>query len=136
MGTIFVAYGDPDHRDQVLEFAAEQAAPCGHDLFVYHVQESAGETVGEVKAEARRVMEDAAPEVPYEIHVDAKAEFSERTNVSKQKRLTDAILDGDREYEYVVMGDVDRSSIEELTHASTTRAVLETHQVPVTLVPV
>ncbi len=32
MGTIFVAYGEPGHRNTVLEFAVEQAAASEHDL--------------------------------------------------------------------------------------------------------
>ncbi|MFB6301158.1 MAG: universal stress protein [Halobacteriales archaeon] len=136
MGSIFVAYGGGDHRNAVLEFAVEQASASGYDLFVYHVQDSTTESVQSVREEIEAVVQRTDPHIVYEIEIDTRDEVSDRTNVSRQKRLVDAIHSGDREYEYVVMGDIERGSIEELTHSSMTEAVLETHTVPVLLVPI
>lgn len=136
MGTIFVAYGEPEDRNAVLEFAAEQAAPCGHDLHVYHTQESADESPREIREEIDAAMERTAPAVTYEVEIETEEEYSDQTNVSEQKRLTDALLRDDRDYEYAVMGDVERGSIEEFTHGSMTKAVLKTHAIPVLLVPI
>ncbi|MDY6818875.1 MAG: universal stress protein [Halobacteriales archaeon] len=136
MSTIFVAYGGGDHRNTVLAFAVEQAAASGYELLVYHVHESTTESVDTVRKEIERVVQRTDPHVVYEIEIDTRDDVSDRTNVSRQKRLTDAIVAGAETYEYVVMGDIDRGSIKELTHASMTQAVLETHEVPVLLVPV
>lgn len=136
MGTIFVAYGGPSHRNKVLEFAVEQAAESGYDLLVYHVEENVEESVQEIREEIETVAEKTAPEVSYTVEIDTRDEISDETNISKQKRLTDALLDSDREYEYIVMGDIQRTSLEGLGHASMTRAVLELHAFPVMLVPV
>lgn len=136
MGTIFVAYGEPGHRKIVLEFAIDQAAACGHDLLVYHVQESPAESAQQLREEIATVVQRIAPQLTFEVQIDSPGEFSDLTNVSTGKRLTDAILETDRDYEYVVMGDVERGSLEEFAHASATEAVLETHAVPVMLVPV
>ncbi|MFB6135076.1 MAG: universal stress protein [Halanaeroarchaeum sp.] len=136
MGTIFVAYGEPGHRNAVLEFALERAAACQDDVLVYHVQETEGESADRIREDVDQVVETTAPEVPVDVHVQTREEVSDLTNVSKQKRLTDAILEADREFAYVVMGDVQRDSLDRLTHASTTEAVLDTHAIPVLLVPV
>ncbi|MFB6077942.1 MAG: universal stress protein [Halarchaeum sp.] len=132
MGTIFVAYGEPGRRDAVLAAAAEQAAASGHRLLVYHVQEGADDDPDAVRADADAAL--SGTDIDYEVRVDAKEEFSDDTNVAPTKRLTDVVLDGD--YEYVVMGDVEHDALEQLTHPSMTRAVLELHAVPVLLVPV
>jgi hypothetical protein len=136
MGTIFVAYGEPGSRDTVLAFAVEQAAASGHDLLVYHVEESGEESASSIRDEVERVVENTAPGVDFEVGINFRDEVTDRTNVSKRKRLTDAIQESDREYEYVVMGDIERDSLEGLTHASMTEAVLGLHAVPVMLVPV
>jgi nucleotide-binding universal stress UspA family protein len=136
MGTIFVAYGgEPEERTTVLTFAAERAAASGDDLFVYHVQETADESAEALRAEIADVVERTAPGVEFEVDLNFQSEFTEDANVSKQKRLTDAVLSGG-EYEYVVMGEVERGAIEGLVLPSMTEAVLETHEVPVLLVPV
>jgi nucleotide-binding universal stress UspA family protein len=135
MATIFVAYGG-DGREDVLRFAAERAAASGDDLYVYHARESAGENRDAVEAEIRRLLDAQAPDVPAEIVVESPAEESDRTNVSRQKRLVDAVLADDREFAYVVMGEIEHGPIESITLASMTEAVLEAHEVPVVLVPV
>jgi nucleotide-binding universal stress UspA family protein len=135
MGTIFVAYGKPDGRNTVLEFAVEQAAASEHDLFVYHVQESEGGPPDRIREEVETVIQRTAPAVTFEVATDSREEVSDRTNVSKRKRLTDAILESDRDYEYVVMGAIERDSLEGVVHTSMTEAVLKLHAVPVTLVP-
>jgi nucleotide-binding universal stress UspA family protein len=135
MGTIFVAYGgSPEERTAVLEFAAERAAASGDGLFVYHVQEGE-EPDRDLRAEVRDVVERVGPDVPLEVDLNVR-EGAESANVSKQKRLTDAILEGGREFEYVVMGEVEHGAIEGLVLPSMTEAVLDTHAVPVLLVPV
>lgn len=58
------------------------------------------------------------------------------TNTSKRTRLLDAIFESGTDYEYVVVGDVERDAIEGLTHASLTKSVLKEHAIPVVLVPV
>lgn len=136
MGTIFVAYGGPNHPNRVLEFAVDQAAASEYDLLVYHVEEDVEESIQEIREEIETVVEKSVPEITYSVEIDTRDEVSDQTNVSKQKRLTDALLDSDREFEYVVMGDIQRTSLEGLTHASMTRAVLELHSFPVLLVPV
>lgn len=136
MGTIFVAYGEPGHRNEVLEFAVKQAAASDYDLFVYHIQEPDDESAQQIREEIERVIENTVPEVTYEIKINRRGEASDQTNVSIQKRLVDAILESDTDYEYVVMGNIERSAVEGFTHASMTQAVLETHTIPVLLVPV
>jgi nucleotide-binding universal stress UspA family protein len=135
MGTIFVAYGgEPEERTAVLEFAAERAAASSDGLFVYHVQEG-DESDRDLRTEVRDVVERVAPGIPLEVDLNVR-EDSESANVSKQKRLTDAIVGGGREFEYVVMGEVEHGAIEGLVLPSMTEAVLDTHAVPVLLVPV
>lgn len=136
MGTIFVAYGEPGQREIVLEFAIEQAAACDHDVLVYHVQESPEESEEQIREEITTVVQRTASQLAVEVQIDSPDEFSDRTNVSTQKRLTDAIFETDRDFEYVVMGAVQRGSLEELSHSSTTKAVLKAHTIPVMLVPV
>lgn len=136
MGTIFVAYGESGHRNKLLEFAVEQAAASEHDLLVYHVQETEEESPDRIREEIETVIRSTAPEVTVEVELDFRDEFSDLTNVSKRKRLTNAILESDRDYEYVVMGGIERDPVEGLVHASMTEAVLELHAVPVMLVPV
>ena len=92
MGTIFVAYGDHDERERVLAFAAERAAASGDDLFVYHVEEAEDESPTAVREEVARVIEQTAPGVSVETHVDVPSNHTDASNVSKQKRLLDAVL--------------------------------------------
>jgi len=136
MGTIFVAYGGPERRTTVLEFAAEQAATSDHDLLVYHIQETSEDSARAIREEIDRVVQRIAPDLAVEVRIDTRDEISDETNVSERKRLIDAVLAPDRDYEYVVMGDIERGSIEGLAHASLTEAVLRTHAIPVLLVPV
>jgi nucleotide-binding universal stress UspA family protein len=135
MGTIFVAYGDHKGRETVLEFAVERAVESGDDLFVYHVEESEDESPEAVREEIAAVVERTAPDVAFEARVAVPADHSDAANVSKQKRLLDAILSSGREYEYVVMGNVERGTVERFTIPSMTEAVLETRNIPVVLVP-
>jgi len=136
MGTVFVAYGGSGRRQAVLEFAADQAAASGYDLVVYHARESTDEPVEEITEEIESVLQESAPGLVFEVQTDSREEISDRTNVSKHKRLTDAVLEADRDYEYAVMGHVQRGSIEEFARASMTKAMLEAHALPVVLVPV
>lgn len=136
MGTIFVAYGESKHRNTVLKFAAKQAADCDHSLFIYHIQGSTVDSIKRIQEKVERVIEKTAPQVPFTVHINTPDEESGLTNLSKPKRLIDAILETDAEYEYVVMGDIERGPFEDLTHDSLTRALLETHSIPVMLVPV
>ncbi|WP_135663411.1 universal stress protein [Halorhabdus rudnickae] len=136
MGTIFVAYGQPGHRKPVLEFAAERASASDDELLVYHVQESKDETAKQLREEIEQVIEETDPTVAYTVEVNTRAGISDQTNVSKQKRLTDRLLELENDFEYVVMGDVERGTVAELAHSSMTKAVLETHALPVLLVPV
>ena len=77
-----------------------------------------------------------APEVSHEVHVSGPETYSDRENVSKRKRLLDALTDTNREFVYAVMGNVEHGPVESLTIPSTTEAVLESRSVPVVLVPV
>lgn len=135
MSTIFVAYGGPGNREEVLAFAAERAAASGDDLLVYHVQETAGADAAAIRTEIHGVLE-AWPDVERETVVDVRETNADETNVSGQKRLVDAVLETDRDLAYVVMGDVERGTIDSFAVPSMTAAVLETHAVPVVLVPV
>ena len=136
MGTIFVAFGSSEYRNTVLEFAAEQAAVSEHDLFVYHVQESEAESVEQIRDEIETVIQRTAPDITFEVKIQGRAEFSDQTNIAEEKLLTDAILESDRDYEYVVMGDREHDFVDDLMHTSMTEAVLKTHAIPVMLVPV
>jgi len=136
MATIFVAYGDHDGRESVLAFAAERAAASGDDLYVYHAQDGDDETPDAVREEVAAVVERTAPDVACETVVDVPDEETDRTNVSTQKRLLDAILGSDHEFAYVVMGNVERGAVERFVIPSMTEAVLESRGVPVVLVPV
>jgi len=136
MGTIFVAYGRPQNRNTVLRFAARQAASCDHELFVYHIHESAEDSVTDVREEAETVLDEATPQVPFTVHINTPNGTFGPSTASKSERLLDAILETDPDYEYVVMGDIERGSLEALTHDSLTEAILRTHSIPVMLVPV
>ncbi|MFB6353863.1 MAG: universal stress protein [Halobacteriales archaeon] len=136
MGTIFVAYGEPGDREAVLRLAAEQAGAAGHDLLVYHVQEPESAPADVLRAEVDAVVADVAPDLEATVRVDPRDPVTDETNVSPAKRLVDAVLEEADDLEYVVMGDVERGSIDGLVHASMTEAVLDTHAVPVLLVPV
>lgn len=136
MGCVFVAYGEADHRVPVLEFALERAAAAGDELLVHHILEPSDPSADAVREEVASVVDRVAPEVPYDVRIDDRGVYSDASNVSRQKRLIDAILEDGREYAYVVMGNIERGAIEELTLSSMTEAVLETHAIPVMLVPV
>ena len=136
MATVFVAYGEPDERTAVLEFALERAAAAGDDLLVHHVIEGDAEDPEAIRTEVAETVERVAPDVAYEVRLDDRGVYSDESNVSTRKRLVDAILEDGREYAYVVMGNVEHGAIEELTLSSTTEAVLDSHAVPVLLVPV
>lgn len=137
MGTIFVAYGGvPEERATVLEFAAERAAASGDGLFVYHAREVADESARELEAEVRDTVDQVDPDIPVEVDLNVEADDAEAAEVSKQKRLTDTILESGREFEYVVMGEVEHGRFEELVLPSMSEAVLNTHRIPVLLVPV
>lgn len=136
MGTLFVAYGEPDERTAVLEFALERAAAAGDDLLVHHVLESEAEEPDAIREEVATTVERVAPDVAFEVRLDDRGVYSDESNVSTRKRLIDAILADGAEYDYVVMGNVEHGAIEELTLSSVTEAVLDTHAIPVLLVPV
>ena len=136
MATVFVAYGEPEERAAVLEFALERAAAAGDDLVVHHVLESEAEDPEAIRAEVDEAVERLAPDVSYEVRLDARGVESDASNVSTRKRLVDAILEDGRDYAYVVMGNVEHGAIEELALPSTTEAVIDSHAVPVLLVPV
>jgi nucleotide-binding universal stress UspA family protein len=135
MGTIFVAYGDHDGRESVLAFAAERAAASGDDLFVYHIEEAEDQSAAAVREEVATVIERIAPDVDIEVNVAVNGEYSDRSNVSKRKRLLDVITRSGREFEYAVMGNVERGPVENLVLPSMTEAVLESQSIPVVLVP-
>ena len=136
MATIFVAYGGPAGREAVLAFAAERAAASGDDLYVYHALASVDAEDEPVRREIEDVLAETAPEVSYEIRIEARPGDSDRANVSTQKQLIDAVVDADREFAYVVMGDIHHGPIESISIPSMTEAILETRKVPVVLVPV
>lgn len=136
MGTVFVAYGEPGGREAVLRFAAEQAGAAGHELLVYHVQEPESDPADALRAAVEATVAEVAPGLEVTVRVDSRNPVTDETNVSPAKRLVDAVLASVDDVEYVVMGDVERGSIDGLVHASLTEAVLDTHAVPVLLVPV
>jgi nucleotide-binding universal stress UspA family protein len=135
MATVFVAYGE-DGREDVLASAAERASESGDDLFVYHYQETASETAAEVREEIAAVLDEVAPAIDAEIVVEEGRGRSDETNVSSQKKLADAIQSDDREWAYVVMGNVQHGAVESFVLPSLTEAVLDLRSVPVMLVPV
>lgn len=136
MGTLFVSYGGPEHREEVLAFAAKQAAAAEYDLFVYHVQERTDESVEAVRTEIGEVLADTAPSVDAEIGIETRETPSDETNIATRKLVTDALFESDREFEYAVVGDIERGSIGEAMHASLTQAILNYHAIPVMLVPI
>lgn len=139
MGTVFAAYGSEPHREAVLEFAAERAVAAGDDLFVYHIRESEDQPADRTRTEIEGILQRTAPDLDFETTIedmDTQQGEYERSTVSKQKQLIDVITTTDREYEYVVMGNVDHGPIEEFLLSSTSEAVLDTHAIPVMLVPV
>jgi nucleotide-binding universal stress UspA family protein len=136
MGSIFVAYGERERRTAVLEFAVDQAATCGHELVVYHIQEAASESVAAVREEIESVVQEVEPFLVYDIEIRRWDERSRPRDGSKQTQLLEAIFESDREFDYVIMGEVERGPIEELIHSSMTEAVLKKHEIPVLLVPI
>lgn len=135
MGTIFVAYGGTG-RETVLEFAAERAAEAGDGLYVFHAQDSVDEDTAAVREEIQRVLDRTSADVPVEIDIDSNHPLSDETNVSGQKRLTDALLENDHTFTYTVMGNVQHGTVDSFVLASMTEAVLDTQSIPVLLVPV
>lgn len=135
MVAIFVAYGERDGRTKVLEFAVDQAISGGHTLVVYHVQEAKSESVPEIRAEVEAVVQQKAPSLIYDIEIDRPEDHSKRAGSSRQELLLSAIFETDRDFAYVVMGEIQRGPIEDITHSSMTTAVLNEHSIPVLLVP-
>lgn len=136
MATIFVAYGGPAGRKEVLRFAAERAAASDDSLHVYHVQESADESFEAIRSEIESMLEETAPDVPFDIEIERREAEGDDTNVSNQKRLVDALTDPDREFAYAVMGEIEHGPIESISLPNMSEAVLETRSIPVVLVPV
>lgn len=139
MGTIFVAYGKDPHRNTVLEFAIERAAAANDDLFVYHINEPEDKSPDQIQTEVEQTIQQTESDVEFEVTVDnlgTVQEKFERSNVSKQKQLVDMIESLDRDYEYVVMGNIERGPIEGFFLSSMSEAVLDTHAIPVMLVPI
>lgn len=136
MGTIFVAYGGGSHRHAVLETAVELASSGDHDVLVYHLKEEDTDPETTVRDEIRNAVEQVAPYVAYEIEIDGTEDAPDAGEPSRETRLLEAIDRPDREFEFVVLGDVDRGPVEQFTHPSLTRAVLNDATCPVTLVPV
>jgi nucleotide-binding universal stress UspA family protein len=135
MSAIFVAYGERDRRTDVLEFAVDQAMSCGRELVVYHVQEVESESVGEIRAEIESVVQKKDPFLVYDIEIDRLEASSTEAGISKQELLLRAIFESDRDLDYVVMGEIKRGPIEDITHSSMTKPVLDEHSIPVMLVP-
>lgn len=139
MGTIFIAYGKEPYRETVLEFAAKRAAAAGDDLLVYHIHESEDESDDRIRTEVKEVIQRTAPDVDFEVSIgrlDTQEGEYEQSTVSKQKQLLNMITVNDRDYEYVVMGNVEQGLVEEFLLSSMSEAVLDTHTIPVMLVPV
>lgn len=132
MGTIFVAYGG-DGRESVLSFAAERARERGDDLYVYHLRELVGESI-DAREEVEAVLDEVAPDVAVEVAVETAGD--DEASPSTRRRLAEVAADSERDWTYVVMGDVDHGAVEEFVLPSMTEAVLETRAVPVLLVPV
>ncbi|QLH76211.1 universal stress protein [Halosimplex rubrum] len=132
MGTIFVAYGG-DGRESVLEFAAERARETGEELYVYHLRELVGESI-DVRAEVETVLDEVAPGVAVEVAVETAED--DEAGPSTKARLAEVAAEPERDWTYVVMGDVEYGAVERFVLPSMTEAVLETRAVPVLLVPV
>lgn len=136
MAAIFVAYGERERRTEILEFAVDQATSCGHELVVYHIQEAKSESVPEIREEIETVVQHVDPYLVYDIEIVRFDDQSRKTGRSKQEVLLRAIFETDREFAYVVMGEIERGPIAEITHSSMTKAVLNEHSIPVLLVPI
>lgn len=136
MGTIFVAYGGGSHRHVVLETAVELASAGDHDLLVYHLKEADTDPEMRIRDEIRTAVEQVGAYVAYEIEIDGSEDSPDAGEPSREARLLEAIDRPDREFEFAVMGDVDRGPVEQFTHSSLTRAVLNDGTCPVMLVPV
>jgi nucleotide-binding universal stress UspA family protein len=119
-----------------LEFAVDQATTCGHELVVYHIQEAQSESVAEVRKEIETIVQQQDPYLVYDIEIDRWDSRSKERGQSKQNQLRKAIFETNRDYEYVVMGEIERGPIEGITHSSMTKAILKEHEIPILLVPV
>lgn len=127
--TILVAYGSDDASESALRFAAERAARTGDRLHVLHVQ--TGDEDGPVTTET---IDDVLDGIDVEYVLENLGfETGDAANVSVAKRLIDHVLSDD--YAYVVMGNKSKGALEEMLVGSVTEAVLETHAIPVMLVP-
>lgn len=139
MGTILVAYGKNPHRKTVLEFAIKRAAAANDELSVYHINEPEDDSSHQVRTEIEQTIQQAEPDVEFEVVIEdleTVQDKFEQSNVSKQKQLADTIESSDRDYEYIIMGDIERGPIEEFFLSSMSEAVLDTHALPVMLVPI
>lgn len=120
----------------MLEFVAEQASASGFDLLVYHIQETPSESAMEVREAIESIVQGVDPYLVYDIVIERWDDRSGESDSSKQERLLEAIFGSDRDVEYVVMGEIERGPIEEFTHSSVPKAVLNERTIPVTLVPI
>jgi nucleotide-binding universal stress UspA family protein len=139
MGTILVAYGKDPHRKTVLKFAVERAAAANDDLFVYHINEPEDTSPDQIQAEIEQTIQQTNSAVEFEIAIEdlgTVQEKFEQSTISKQKQLADMIDSPDRDYEYIVMGNIERGPIEGFFLSSMSEAVLNTHALPVMLVPI
>lgn len=136
MAAIFVAYGERERRTAVLEFAVDQATSCGHELVVYHIQEAKSESVPEIREEIETVVQQVDPYLVYDIEIVRFDDQSRKSGESKQEQLLSAIFETDRDFAYIIMGEIERGPIAGLTHSSMTKAVLNEHSIPVLLVPI
>lgn len=139
MGTILVAYGKNPHRKTVLEFAIERAAATNDALFIYHINEREDKSPNEIRTEIEQTIQQAESGVEFEVainNLNAVEKNIEQSNDPKQKQLADMIESSDREYEYIVMGNIERGPIEGFFLSSMSEAVLNTHALPTMLVPI
>jgi len=136
VGCAFVAYGASQDRISFLEFALGRAEAAGEEILVHRFHEDPATAGEDLRAEVAEVLERVAPDVTSEVRIDDRGVYSEDTNVSKQKRLIVTILEDKRDFMDVAMGNIERGPLGELTLASVTEAVLETHEILVLLIPI
>lgn len=134
---IVAAYGkseDTQHQDdKVIKTAAQHAEQMGEGLRVVHVA-NADEAEQDIHEHIRNVVSSISVDVDVTVDIVRHGGNGDVNNISQRKRLTNTLGAYD-DVTYVVMGDVKRTGIGELTHSSMTEAVLNTHTHKILLVP-
>lgn len=119
--------GDSTSYD-ALEFALDRALQTDDTLHIV--------TVGLLKDETEHIIDeihDTVDGTPVDCKIEAIYEEDPKTDLSVKDELLSLIREND--YEFVVLGNKDESLFYRLFIGSVSKSIIDTHEVPVLLVP-